>query len=70
MGSQISYRDAEAGKVTEVTLVHRLEADLAAAKLSVESPIGAALVGASQGDEVSFETPRGGSKSLEVLSVA
>ncbi len=70
VGSQISYRDAESGKVTEVTLVHRLEADLAAAKLSVESPIGAALVGASQGDEVSFETPRGGSKSLEVLSVA
>jgi transcription elongation factor GreA len=70
VGSQVSYRDADSGKVTEVTLVHRLEADLAAAKLSVESPIGEALLGASEGDEVSFETPRGGSKSLEVLSVA
>jgi transcription elongation factor GreA len=69
VGSQVSYRDAKSGKVTEVTLVHRLEADLAAAKLSVESPIGEALLGAGEGDEVSFETPRGGSKRLEVLSV-
>ncbi len=69
VGSQISYRDVESGQVTDVTLVHRLEADLAAGKLSVESPIGTALLGATKGDEVSFETPRGGEKKLEVLSV-
>ena len=69
VGSQISYRDVESGKVTDVTLVHRLEADLAAGKLSVESPLGTALLGAAEGDEVSFETPRGDSKKLEVLSV-
>jgi transcription elongation factor GreA len=69
VGSQISYRDAESGKVTEVTLVHQLEADLAAGKLSVDSPIGQALLGTSKGDEVSFETPRGGTKRLEVLKV-
>ena len=69
VGSQVSYRDAESGKVTDVTLVHRLEADLAAGKLSVESPIGTALLGTSEGDEVVIETPRGGEKKLEVLSV-
>ena len=69
VGSQISYRDVESGKVTDVTLVHRLEADLAAGKLSVESPIGTALLGTSEGDEVVFATPRGGEKKLEVLSV-
>ena len=52
-----------------MTLVHALEADLAAGKLSVESPIGAALLGAKEGDEVSFETPRGDAKRLEVLAV-
>ena len=55
VGSKISYRDADTGKVTDVTLVHRLEADLAAGKLSVESPIGTALLGAGEGDEVTFE---------------
>ena len=70
VGSQISYRDMESGKVTDVTLVHRLEADLAAGKLSVESPLGTALLGAAQGDEVSFETPRGDEKKLEVVSVS
>ena len=70
IGSVVKYRDADSGKETEVTLVHRLEADLAEGKLSVESPIGTALMGASQGDEVTFETPRGGAKKLEVLSVA
>ena len=70
IGSVVKYRDADSGKETEVTLVHRLEADLAAGKLSVESPIGTALLGAAKGDEVSFETPRGGEKKLEVLSVS
>ena len=69
IGSQVSYRDADSGKVNEVTLVHRLEADLGAGKLSVESPIGEALLGAAKGDEISFETPRGDTKRLEVLSV-
>jgi len=69
IGSVVSYRDAASDKVTEVTLVHQLEADLAAGKLSVESPIGEALVGVSEGDTVSFETPRGETKQLEILSV-
>jgi transcription elongation factor GreA len=69
VGSVISYRDADGGEAREVTLVNALEADVAAGKLSVESPMGAALLGAGQGDEVTFETPRGDAKRLEVLSV-
>ena len=70
IGSLVSYRDTSTDKVTQVTLVHRLEADLGSSKLSVESPIGTALVGAAEGDTVSFETPRGAIKQLEVLSIA
>ena len=69
IGSVVKYRDAGSGKETEVTLVHRLEADLSAGKLSVESPIGDALLGAAEGDEVRFQTPRGEQKQLEVLQV-
>ena len=69
IGSVVTYRDAGSGKETEVTLVHRLEADLSAGKLSVESPIGDALLGAAEGDEITFQTPRGEQKQLEVLQV-
>ena len=54
------------GKLSEVTLVHPLEADLADGKLSVESPIGQALLGARAGEQVAARDPpraRSGSTS-------
>lgn len=66
VGSKVSYRDGE--KVNEVTLVHPLEADLNAGKLSSESPVGQALLGAAKGDTVELETARG-SKQLEVVDI-
>jgi transcription elongation factor GreA len=68
VGSKVSYRDVTADKLTETTLVHPLEADLAAGKLSVTSPIGKALLGQRAGDRVTLETPRG-AKELEVVEV-
>jgi len=70
VGSTVSFKDLESGDVKEITLVHRLEADAATSKVSVESPVAGALLGASQGDQVGFETPRGDSKQLEILSVS
>jgi transcription elongation factor GreA len=67
-GSKVSFRDADTEEVTDVTLVHRLEANLAEGKLSVESPVAKALLGASEGDKVSVSTPSG-AKTLEVLTV-
>jgi transcription elongation factor GreA len=66
VGSTVSFRD-DAGE-KEVTLVHRLEADSAQGKLSVESPIAQALIGARKGDSVVVSTPRG-QKQLEILAV-
>jgi transcription elongation factor GreA len=68
VGSRVRFRDADSGNEKEVTLVHRLEASMAEGKLSAESPVGRALLGASVGDEVTFETPNG-EKKLEILSV-
>ena len=47
------------GLPTTYTLVGSAEADVAAGRLSVASPVGRALVGAVPGDEVIVETPRG-----------
>ncbi len=68
-GSRVSYRDASSGKLSEATLVHPLESSVAEAKISVDSPIGQALVGVRKGDRVQIETP-GGSKQLEILDVS
>jgi transcription elongation factor GreA len=68
VGSKVSYRDSAADKVSEVTIVHPLEADLAAGKLSADSPVGQALIGGAKGDKVELTTARG-SKRLEILDV-
>lgn len=43
----------------DFTLVSATEADMAEGKLSVDSPIGAALVGKKEGDTAEIETPSG-----------
>lgn len=43
----------------EFTLVSPTEADMAEGKLSIESPIGAAVLGRHQGDTVLVQTPNG-----------
>lgn len=68
VGSQVRFKDADSGEEKTVTLVHRLEASVADGKLSAESPVGKALMGAKKGVTVTFETPRG-KKELEVLEV-
>jgi transcription elongation factor GreA len=51
--------DKESGAVNTWTLVGSTEADLAAGRLSAESPIGRALLNAKLGKPVKVETPRG-----------
>ena len=51
------------------TIVGTSESDPANGRLSNESPVGAALIGASVGDVVSAQTP-GGVRRLRVLEIA
>ncbi|CAN5813367.1 transcription elongation factor GreA [soil metagenome] len=67
VGSTVSFRD-EAEKVTEVTVVHRLEADSSQGKLSAESPVAQALIGGRKGQTVTVSTPKG-KRRLEILAV-
>jgi transcription elongation factor GreA len=68
IGSRVSYRDGATGKVTEVTLVHPLEASVADGKISTQSPIARSLLGSRGGDKVTLSTPRG-EKPVEILEV-
>jgi transcription elongation factor GreA len=68
VGSRVCFRDCGNGKITKITLVHRLEAMVAEGKVSVESPVAKALLGGRAGQQVTLDTPRGG-KQLEILEV-
>jgi transcription elongation factor GreA len=57
--------DEETGEVHRWTIVGATEADRAAGKLSAESPVAKALMGAAPGELVEFQTP-GGARRLRV----
>lgn len=50
-------------------LVYPDEADVLEVKISVLTPIGAALIGLSVGQSIEWQTPAGGWRSLTVLQV-
>ena len=70
MGSEVEFRDDVTGQVRRVTLVYPDVADVSAGKISVLTPIGAALIGLSVSQSIEFRSPSGGTRSLTVLSVA
>jgi transcription elongation factor GreB len=58
LGARVTVSTGE-GQETQYQLVTPDEADPAKGAVSVESPIGRALLGRSAGDEVTVERPRG-----------
>jgi transcription elongation factor GreB len=66
-GATVTYVTERDEEVT-VTIVGVDEADMAAGKISIGSPVALALLRARQGDEVLVRTPRG-PETLEVLKI-
>jgi len=58
-GGTVQVADEETGRAQTFTLVGPTEADLKTGKLSAESPMAQALIGAAPGDVVEVATPRG-----------
>jgi len=67
-GAWVDLHDVDAGVDVCYQLVGELEADLDNGQISVTSPIGGALIGKHEGDEVSVDTP-GGTRTYEVVKV-
>jgi len=70
MGSQVSYRDERTGQVRDVVLVYPHEADIELKRISVLTPVGAALIGHSVGQGIEFQTPGRQMRSLTILGVS
>jgi transcription elongation factor GreA len=68
-GSSVAVVDETSGRELQFTLVGPTEADLKAGRLSAESPVARALVGARAGDTVTVETP-GGARRYRVQRVS
>lgn len=66
-GATVTYANEREEEAT-VTIVGVDEADMAAGKISVGSPVALALLRARVGDEVSVRTPRG-REMLEVVAI-
>jgi transcription elongation factor GreA len=67
-GSRVEVRDPASGRTSAYTLVTSLEADAAAGRLSYDSPVGQALIGARTGQEIRIRTPKG-ERTLVVTAV-
>jgi regulator of nucleoside diphosphate kinase len=70
MGSQVRYCDDRTGDVRDVVLVYPHEAQIALKRLSVLTPVGAALIGLSVGQTIEFKTSAHQTRSLTVLGVS
>ena len=68
MGSSVRYRTGD-GEQREVTLVFPAEADIDRNRVSVMTPIGAALIGLRKGQSIAWPTRDGREQVLTVLAV-
>lgn len=67
MGSIVEFRSG--GDRKRVSLVFPAEADIEAGKISVLTPIGAALIGLSKGESITWSARDGRSHELTIVAV-
>ena len=67
-GATVKLADEDTDEETTYQIVGEHEAEIAAGKLSVTSPLARALISKTVGDSIEVTTP-GGAKSYEVMSV-
>ncbi|MYC37192.1 MAG: hypothetical protein F4X66_09825 [Chloroflexi bacterium] len=59
VGARMKVKNKDSGDVVEYTLVDAREADVASRRISIQSPVGQALLDHSIGEEVVIPTPKG-----------
>jgi regulator of nucleoside diphosphate kinase len=67
MGSRAVYRDETSRRVHDVTLVYPHEADISQGRISILTPVGAALLGLTPGQSIEWTTRSGEIRRLTLL---
>jgi regulator of nucleoside diphosphate kinase len=70
MGSRVTYLDEVTGRTRTVTLVYPDAANIDENRISILTPIGAALIGLSPSQSITWPNPDGRVGALKVLSVS
>jgi transcription elongation factor GreA len=68
-GATVTVSDEESGEETTYQIVGDLEADIGKNQIAVSSPIARALIGRTEGDEVTVVAP-GGERNYEIVEIA
>ena len=67
-GATVDLLDVDTDKSVTYQIVGDLEADIKQSRISVSSPVGRALIGKNEGDEVDIVAP-GGTRTYEITAV-
>lgn len=70
MNSFVEFHDHRSDKRRRVQLVYPYQANLSRGRVSVLSPVGAALIGLTEGQSIAWLTPSGRHGRLTVLRVS
>jgi transcription elongation factor GreA len=69
VGSIVTVRMSDSSERT-FTIVGAAEADISVGRISNESPVGAALLGAKKGDTLDVDTPKGVQLEFTILKIS
>ncbi len=69
MNSTVRFRVIESGETFSMTLVYPRDMDETGGTLSILAPVGSALLGLSEGDEIEWPRPGGGRMHVRIEQV-
>jgi regulator of nucleoside diphosphate kinase len=69
MNSTVKFVMQSSGEAFEMTLVYPKDADSSGKTVSILAPVGSALLGLTQGDEIEWPNPAGGMTTIQVTEV-
>ena len=69
MNSRVLFEDVSTHERGTVTISYPAEADASSGRISVLSPVGAALLGLAEGAEAELPLPHGGMRRIRILNV-
>ncbi len=69
MNSTVRFQVLSSGKEFNLTLVYPKDMDSSGKKISILAPVGSALLGLSQGDEIEWPKPGGGSLNVRIEEI-
>ncbi|MFA7430738.1 MAG: nucleoside diphosphate kinase regulator [Rhodospirillaceae bacterium] len=69
VGSNVQFEDRDSGVMHTVTLCWPADEDVAAHRLSVLTPVGAALIGLAEGRSIAWQNRAGAWRNLRIVAV-